>query len=51
MSMTPKRAAEVVHGLRAREDFTLNRMLAAKRVFSAKARPWSGKSIQKPKAS
>ena len=51
MSMTPRRAAEVVHGLRAREDFTLKRLLAAKRVFSAKARPWSGKPVHRPLAS
>ena len=49
--MTPRRAAEVVHGLRAREEFTLKRLLAAKRVFSAKARPWSGKRIHRPRAS
>jgi hypothetical protein len=51
MSMTPKRAAEVVHGLRARAEFTLTRLLAAKRVFSAKARPWSGKPIHRPRPS
>jgi catechol-2,3-dioxygenase len=51
MSMTRKRAAEVVHGLRTREDFTVDRVLAAKRVFSAKARPWSGQPVHRPKAS
>jgi hypothetical protein len=50
MSMTPKRAAEVVHGLRTREEFTLERLLAAKRVFSAKARPWNGKRVHRPRA-
>jgi hypothetical protein len=49
--MTPKRAAEVVHGLRARDEFTVKRLLAAKRVFSAKARPWHGKAVHRPRAS
>jgi hypothetical protein len=49
LGMTPRRAAEVVHGLRSREEFTLKRLLAAKRVFSAKARPWSGKAIRRPR--
>ncbi len=51
MRMTPRRAAEVVHGLRAREDFTLKRLLAAKRVFAEKARPWNGKAVRRPRAS
>ena len=51
VGMTPRRAAEVIHGLRAREDFTLKRLLAAKRVFSAKARPWNGKAVHRPRAS
>lgn len=51
MSMTRKRAGEVVHGLRAREDFTLKRLLAAKRVFTEKARPWNGRAVQRPRAS
>ena len=51
MAMTPTRAAEVVHGLRTSEEFTLKRLLAAKRVFSAKARPWHGKSVHRPRAS
>jgi hypothetical protein len=49
MSMTPRRAAEVVRGLRTREDFTLPRLIAAKRVFSAKARPWTGKAVRRPR--
>ena len=49
LGMTPRRAVEVVHGLRTREDFTLKRLLAAKRVFSAKARPWNGKPVQRPR--
>lgn len=49
--MTRKRAAEVVHGLRTREDFTLKRLLAAKKVFSQKARPWHGKAVHRPRAS
>lgn len=51
LSMTAKRAAEVVHGLRTREEFTLERLLAAKRVFSLKPRPWSGRAIRRPRAS
>jgi len=50
MAMTPRRAAEIVHGLRTREEFTLKRLLAAKRVFSAKARPWHGKAVHRPSA-
>ena len=49
MAMTPARAAEVIHGLRTREDFTLGRLLAAKRAFSTSARPWSGKPVHRPK--
>jgi hypothetical protein len=49
VGMTPRRAAEVVHGLRSREDFTLKRLLAAKRVFSTKARPWNGKAVRRPR--
>ena len=48
MAMTPKRAAHVVRGLRTRADFTLGRLLAAKRAFSAKARPWHGKTVNRP---
>lgn len=48
MAITPRRAAEIVHGLRTREEFTLRRLLAAKRVFSAKARPWHGKAVRRP---
>lgn len=51
MAMTPKRAAEVYRGLRTREDFTLKRLLAAKRVFSAKARPWNGRAVHRPRSS
>ena len=51
LGMTPRRAAEVVHGLRTREEFTLKRLVAAKRVFSAKARPWHGKAVRRPRAS
>jgi hypothetical protein len=51
MSMNRKRAAEVVRGLRTREDFTLKGLLAAKKVFSRKARPWHGKAIHRPRAS
>lgn len=49
-ALTPARIGEIVKGLRTREDFTLDRLLAAKKAFSAKARPWSGKSFRKPKA-
>ena len=47
-SMTPRRLANVVRGLRTREEFTLARLAAAKRAFSAKARPWAGRRFRKP---
>jgi len=46
--MTPRRLAKVVRGLRSREEFTLARLAAAKRAYSAKPRPWAGRRFRKP---
>ena len=46
--MSPRRLAKVVHGLRTREEFTLARLAAAKRAYSAKPRPWAGRRFRKP---
>lgn len=47
--MSPRRVANVVRGLRSREEFTLARLLAAKRAYGAKARPWAGRPFRKPR--
>jgi hypothetical protein len=46
--MSPRRLAKVVRGLRSREEFTLARLIAAKRAYSAKPRPWAGRRFRKP---
>jgi len=46
--MSPRRLAKVVRGLRTREEFTLARLAAAKRAYSAKPRPWTGRRFRKP---
>ena len=50
IGMSPRRFAKVVRGLRTREEFTLARLLAAKRAYSAKPRPWAGRRFRKPQA-
>jgi hypothetical protein len=47
-SMTPRRLASVVRGLHTRDEFTLARLAAAKRTYSAKPRPWAGRRFRKP---
>lgn len=47
--MSPRRVANVVRGLRSREEFTLARLLAAKRAYGAKARPWAGRRFRRPR--
>jgi hypothetical protein len=46
--MSPRRLGKVVRGLRSREEFTLARLLAARRAYSAKPRPWAGRRFRKP---
>lgn len=46
--MTPRRLASVIRGLRSRDEFTLARLAAAKRAYSAKPRPWAGRRFRKP---
>jgi hypothetical protein len=48
--MSPRRLAKVWRGLRTREEFTLSRLTAAKRTYSAKPRPWTGRPFRKPQA-
>jgi len=48
LGMSPRRLAKVVHGLRTREEFTLARLAAAKRAYSAQPRPWAGRRFRKP---
>ena len=48
IGMSPRRLARVVRGLRTREEFTLARLLAAKRAYSAQPRPWTGRRFRKP---
>lgn len=50
LAMTPKRIANIVSGLRHRADFSLSRLLALKNAYTAKARPWIGKTLRKPTA-
>jgi len=46
--MSPRRLAKVLRGLRTREEFTLARLAAAKRAYSAKPRPWAGRRFRRP---
>lgn len=50
LSMTPKRIANILKGLRTRADFTLARLIAMKNAYSQKARPWIGQNKQRPTA-
>jgi hypothetical protein len=48
LRMSLRRLAKVVRALRTREEFTLSRLAAAKRAYSAKPRPWTGRRLRKP---
>lgn len=48
LGMTPARLAKVVAGLRTREEFTIKGLLAALRLYSKPARPWSGQRFVRP---
>jgi catechol 2,3-dioxygenase-like lactoylglutathione lyase family enzyme len=47
--LTPARLAHVVRGLRTREEFTLARLLATKRLYSRRPRPWAGRRFVRPR--
>jgi catechol 2,3-dioxygenase-like lactoylglutathione lyase family enzyme len=47
--MSLRRVGKVLRGLRSRSEFTLARLLAAKRTYSSKPRPWAGRAFHKPK--
>jgi len=47
--MTPSRLAKVLRGLRTREEFTLARLLATKRLYSKRPRPWAGRRFVRPR--
>jgi catechol 2,3-dioxygenase-like lactoylglutathione lyase family enzyme len=49
-SMTLRRVARVVRGLRTSDEFTLKRLLATKRLYSQPSRPWAGKRFVRPRA-
>lgn len=48
-SMTPSRLARVIRGLRTREEFTLKRLLATKRLYSQAPRPWARRRFVRPR--
>lgn len=48
-SMSPGRLARVIRGLRTREEFTLARLLATKRLYSKPPRPWAGRRFVRPR--
>ncbi len=48
-SMTPARLARVIRGLRTREEFTMKRLLATKRLYSKAPRPWAGRRFVRPR--
>ncbi len=48
-SMTPKRLARVIRGLRTREQFTWKRLFATKRLYSQAPRPWAGRRFSRPR--
>jgi hypothetical protein len=47
--MTAARFARVIRGLRTREEFTVERLLATKRVYSRPPRPWAGRRFARPR--
>lgn len=47
--MTPSRVARVIRGLRTREEFTLKRLLATKRLYSQRPRPWARRRFVRPR--
>jgi catechol 2,3-dioxygenase-like lactoylglutathione lyase family enzyme len=48
-SLTPARLARVIRGLRTREEFTVKRLLATKRLYSKAPRPWAGRRFVRPR--
>jgi catechol 2,3-dioxygenase-like lactoylglutathione lyase family enzyme len=48
-SMSPRRLARVIRGLRTREEFGLGRLLAIKRLYSKPPRPWAGRRFVRPR--
>lgn len=50
VEMNPARLARVIGGLRTREDFSLPQLMAMKKAYTARPRPWSGKPFRKPRA-
>ena len=47
--MSLRRLGKVLRGLRSRSEFTLARLIAAKKTYSGKPRPWAGRAFQKPR--
>jgi catechol 2,3-dioxygenase-like lactoylglutathione lyase family enzyme len=47
--MTPRRLSCVIRGLRTREEFTLKRLLATKRLYSRPPRPWARRRFVRPR--
>jgi catechol 2,3-dioxygenase-like lactoylglutathione lyase family enzyme len=48
-SMNVGRLAKVIRGLRTREEFTLQKLLATKRLYSKPPRPWAGRRFVRPR--
>jgi catechol 2,3-dioxygenase-like lactoylglutathione lyase family enzyme len=47
-SMSPARLLRVLRGLRTREEFTVKRLIAAKRLYSRPPRAWAGRRFVRP---
>ena len=48
--MSLRRLGRVIRGLRTRDEFTLKRLLATKRLYAHPPRPWAGKRFARPRA-
>jgi catechol 2,3-dioxygenase-like lactoylglutathione lyase family enzyme len=48
-AMTPSRLSRVVRGLRTRDEFTLKRLLAIKRLYGLRPRPWARRRFVRPR--
>jgi hypothetical protein len=47
--MSPARLVRVIRGLRTREEFTIKRLLATKRLYSKAPRAWAGRRFVRPR--
>jgi hypothetical protein len=48
-TITPSRLLKVIRGLRTRDEFTLARLLATKRLYAQRPRPWAGRRFVRPR--